>query len=393
MTTLLLLVIYLAFVSLGLPDSLLGAAWPVMRLDLGAPVAYAGILSMIIAVCTIISSLLSDRMTRRLGAGKVTAFSVFLTAAALLGFSLAPNFAVLCLLAVPYGLGAGAVDAALNNYVALHFSSRHMSWLHCCWGVGAAISPYIMSHFLLAGKGWAMGYRAVSVLQIILTVILFCSLPLWRRQKSPLQAGAEKIGDAAPAKTLPEILRIPGVKYVLLAFFGYCALESTAGLWASSYLVLTRGVAPETAAQFAAYFYIGITVGRFICGFFAERLQDRNLIRIGLGVLSVGIVLVWLPFAPAAVALIGLVVIGLGCAPVYPSIIHATPANFGAENSQAVIGVQMASAYVGSAFMPPVFGWLAGRISAGLYPYYLLIFAVLMIVMSEALNRRHRRAA
>lgn len=382
MYSLLLAIIYLAFISLGLPDSLLGSAWPVMQGELGVPLSFAGILSMIIAGGTIVSSLLSDRLTRKFGAGLVTAVSVLLTAAALFGFSISHSFFILCLFAIPYGLGAGAVDAALNNYVALHYSSRHMSWLHCFWGVGVSISPYIMSACLTGGANWNSGYRIVSLLQIVLTVILFLSLPLWKKRTSPGDSE-----ETAVALSLPQIVRIPGVKYILLAFFGYCAMESTAGLWASSYLVMTKGIAAETAARYASLYYLGITFGRFVSGFVADRIGDRNMIRIGLGIILLGIAAVWLPVGIDLIGLCGLVVIGFGCAPVYPSVIHATPTNFGKEHSQAIVGIQMASAYCGSTFMPPLFGLIAQYVNVALYPVYLAIFAVLMIFMTEALNR------
>ena len=383
MYALLLAIIYIAFISLGLPDSLLGSAWPVMYKQLDVPISAAGIVTMIIAGGTIISSLLSDRLTRKLGTGLVTAISVMLTAAALFGFSISGSLIALCLWAVPYGLGAGAVDAALNNYVALHYASRHMSWLHCFWGVGAAISPYIMSYSLAKGWGWNNGYGMVACLQILLTAILFMSLPLWKRRTSP---GAESETPAAPLR-LAQALKIRGVKLVLLAFFGYCALDSTTGWWASSYLVRFRGIDAETAARFASLFFLGITLGRFLCGFIADKVGDKRLIRVGILVVAVGIALVGLPVGVIVTALIGLVIIGLGCAPIYPSIIHSTPYNFGKENSQAIIGIQMASAYMGSTFMPPLFGLLADHVSIGFYPVYLLFFAILMLCMSERLNK------
>ena len=382
MFSLLLAIIYLSFISLGLPDSLLGSAWPVMRAELAAPLSFAGVISMIIASGTIVSSLLSERLTRRLGTGLVTAGSVALTAAALFGFSVSPSLAALCLWAVPYGLGAGAIDAALNNYVALHYSSRHMSWLHCFWGVGASISPYIMAAALSRTGQWQLGYRAVSLIQIVLTVLLFLSLPLWRKT-----AAGEPAGDNAPLLGLRGAVRIPGVPNILLAFFAYCGAETTAGLWASSYLAGVRGVAPETAAGFASLFYLGITFDRFLNGFVADRLGDRRMIRIGALVMGAGTLLILLPLPSPLPALAGLLIFGLGCAPVYPSIIHATPLNFGAEKSQAIIGVQMASAYVGTTFMPPLFGLLANAISLRLFPLFLAALLLLLAVMTEKLNR------
>ena len=388
MFSILLAIIYTAFISLGLPDSLLGSAWPVMRLQFGAPLSFAGVISMIIAGGTIVSSLLSDRMTRKLGAGLVTAASVAMTAAALFGFSISRSLAALCLWAIPYGLGAGAVDAALNNFVALHYSSRHMSWLHCFWGVGASVSPYIMGACLARSGSWQMGYRTVSVIQVALTAALFLSLPLWREKAGPAGAGG---GRSGPALGLRGALRIPGVPCVLLAFFAYCGAETTAGLWASTYLVESRGVDPQTAARFASLFYLGITFGRFLNGFVADRLGDRKLIRVGAAVMAVGAAMILMPVN--ALALAGLVVFGLGCAPVYPSIIHSTPFNFGAENSQAIIGVQMASAYTGSTFMPPLFGAIAGAAGVGVYPVYLAAFIALLAVMTERVNRLNRDRA
>lgn len=383
MYSLLLAIIYLAFISLGLPDSLLGSAWPVMYKQFGVPLSYAGIISMIIAGGTIISSLMSDRLTKKFGAGPVTAVSVLMTAAALFGFSISGSIIALCLWAVPYGLGAGAVDAALNNYVALYYKSRHMNWLHCFWGVGAAVSPYIMSYCLSRGVGWTAGYRSVACIQIVLTIMLFVSLPLWKRPS----AAKKDSNSASVSPNLFQALKITGVKLVLVTFFSYCALETTAGLWASSYLVRYRGIDAETAARFASLFFLGITFGRFLCGFIADRVGDKWLTRCGIIVIITGIVLVGLPVRTNVLALLGLIVVGLGCAPVYPAVIHSTPSNFGRENSQAIIGIQMASAYTGSTFMPPLFGLIAEHISIGAYPIFLLFFAALMLLMSEWLNK------
>lgn len=382
MIHLLLAIIYLSFISLGLPDSLLGSAWPSMYGAFGVPVSYAGILSAIIAVGTVVSSLQSDRLTRALGTGKVTAISVAMTAIALFGFSVSPSFWMLCLWAVPYGLGAGSVDASLNNYVALHYASRHMSWLHCMWGVGASIGPYIMGYALTHAKGWHMGYRYIAFLQIALTIVLFFSLPLWKKRNSTEDAGQKE----AKPLTLRQIAAIPGAKSVMITFFAYCALEQTAGLWASSYLVLHRGLSAETAAEFAALFYIGITVGRALSGFLTIKLNDVSMIRLGLSIILVGIAVLLLPLSGIA-APAGLVLIGLGCAPVYPCIIHSTPEHFGADKSQAIIGVQMACAYVGTCLMPPLFGLIANHIHVALFPVYLLLLLILMAAMHEALVR------
>lgn len=388
MFQLLLVIIYLSFISLGLPDSLLGSAWPTMYPQLGVPVSYAGIISMIIALGTIVSSLQSDRLTRRLGTGKVTAISVAMTAVALWGFSVSSAFWQLCLWAVPYGLGAGSVDASLNNYVALHYKSKHMSWLHCMWGVGAASGPYIMGHVMTGGGTWNLGYRSISVIQMVLTAVLIFSLPLWKKLPKVVDASGNET--EAASLSLKEILRIPGVKEVLVCFFCYCAVEQTAGLWASSYLTLHRGVSPESAAAFASMFFIGITVGRAISGFITMCLDDTQMIRLGLGLIGCGVVILFLPLGTVA-SLAGFVIIGLGCAPIYPCIIHSTPAHFGADKSQAIIGVQMACAYVGSCLMPPLFGLLAQYISVSLLPVYLLVLLVLMAVMHESLIRKIAR--
>ena len=372
----LLVIIYLAFISLGLPDTLLGSAWPQMHIELNASLSSAGIITMIISMGTVISSLFSDRLNIKLGTGKVTAISVLMTAVALLGFSLSHSFIILCVLAVPYGLGAGAVDAALNNYVALHYSSKHMSWLHCFWGVGTIISPYIMSYALTTSV-WQNGYRMVSFLQMGITVILLVTLPVWKVNRKANEQKAEQ----AAVIGIRGALKIKGVPQLLLGFFSYCSLESTLLLWSSSYLVGAKGVTAQKAAAFASLFCIGITAGRFLSGLVTEKLGDYNLIRIGTGILLLGCIAMILPLKTDVAALGGLVVMGLGCAPVYPSIIHATPDNFGAQNSQAIIGIQMASAYVGSTFMPPVFGLIANHISVALMPFFVLFFIVLMYIM------------
>ena len=388
MLHLLLTVIYLSFISLGLPDGLLGAAWPSMYGPFGVPVSYAGIISTIIALGTVISSLQSDRLTRRLGAGRVTAISVAMTAAALFGFSTTRSFWLLCLWAVPYGLGAGSVDAALNNYVALHYASRHMSWLHCMWGLGAAVGPYIMGWALTGGAGWQAGYRCVGYLQIVLTLILFLSLPLWQtRSDGPAPAdGAER------TLTLGQIVRLPGAGFVMAAFFFYSAVEQTSALWASSYLVLHKGVPAETAARFAGLFFLGITLGRLLSGFLTIRLSDPQMIRLGEGIVAAGAAAFLLPLGRVG-ALAGLVLIGLGCAPIYPCIIHSTPDHFGADRSQAVIGVQMASAYVGTCLMPPLFGLIAARLSVSLFPLYIFAALAAMTAAHELLLRAVQKGA
>ena len=377
---LLLAIIYLSFISLGLPDGLLGAAWPTMYPAFGVDVSYAGAIAMIIAVGTIISSLMSDRLTYKLGTGRITAISVATTAVALFGFSFCNEFWMLCLWAIPYGLGAGGVDASINNYVAVHYTSRHMSWLHCMWGLGALVGPTIMGSVLTGGGHWSQGYHIVGLIQAGLVVILICSLPIWRSR-----TGVSS--EASKPLPLSQVIRIPGAKQVMVAFFCYCALEQTAALWASSYLALYKGVSVERAAFFASMFFIGITAGRGLNGFLTVKFNDIQLIRGGCAIIGLGILALALPLGET-VSLIGFVLIGVGCAPIYPCIIHSTPAHFGEERSQALIGVQMASAYVGTCLMPPLFGLIAEHITVALMPAYLLAILVLMIFMHEKLLKK-----
>ena len=384
MVHLLLVLIYICFISLGLPDSLLGSAWPVLHEEIGVPVSFAGIISMTIFIGTILASLLSDRLLRRFGAGKVTALSIAMTALGLFGFSVSNQFWMLILWAIPYGLGAGGVDAILNNYVALHYKAQHMSWLHCMWGVGASVSPYIMSFSLVRLDNWHDGYLIVSVIQAVLSAVIFISLPIWKKGTGAQEGEAE-----APSRALSfrEIFAIRGAIPCFLTFFCYCALELTTSLWASSYLVQKWQLTPEAAAGFASMFYIGITVGRLANGFLAMKLGDHVLIRMGMAIITVGIGLLLLPFH-SALALIGFIVIGLGCAPIYPCIIHMTPDVFGKDKSQAMIGVQMAFAYIGFLVMPPLFGVIAEHISIALLPPYQFLLLAVMFVTHETVSRK-----
>ena len=383
MVHLLLAIIYISFVSLGLPDALLGAAWPLMHADLGVPLSCAGVISLIIAIGTVISSVLSDRLTRWLGSGKVTAISVGFTAAALLGFSGSSQFWQLCLWAIPYGLGAGSVDASLNNYVALHYASRHMSWLHCCWGLGASIGPYILGAALTGGMGWHTGYRMIGLLQILLTAALFFTLPQWKNS----QTNGPSVGPESKPLSIGRIVSIPGAKEVMLAFFCYCGLEQTAILWGSSYLVMHDGMQEETAATLASLFLMGLTFGRAVSGFLTYKINDTNMIRLGQGLMTIGVAIMLLPMGKAA-SMSGLLLIGIGCAPVYPCIIHSTPAHFGEENSLALVGIQMASAYLGVCILPPLFGLIANHITPVLLPWYLAAILGVMVWMCEQLNRK-----
>lgn len=381
MLTLLLVIIYLAFISLGLPDSLLGTAWPAAYKDLGVSVSMAGIVSAVISCGTIISSLMSSRVIRKLGTGLTTTVSVFLTAAALFGFSLSPGYWTMVLFAIPLGLGAGSVDAALNNFVALHYKARHMNWLHSFWGIGASLGPVIMSYFL-ARSGWRSGYSAIGWIQTVLVAILVSSLPLWKRVSNGQQA-AETAGKVFSIK---ELLGIKGAKQALATFFCYCAVESTTGLWGSSFLVLSRGISPETAASWVSLYYFGITFGRFMSGFLTMRITNKKLVRIGLCMIVLGILFIMAPTVDF-ILMCGFFMIGLGCAPVFPSLIHDTPENFGSDVSQSMIGLQMACAYIGTTAMPPLFGLVGQYISMSLLPFYLIIITVVMISMVERLNR------
>ncbi|MBQ7353877.1 MAG: MFS transporter [Clostridia bacterium] len=385
MGSLLLALIYMCFISLGLPDSLLGSAWPTLHAEISVPVSYAGIISATITAGTILSSLFSDKLLHKFGAGLVTAVSVTTTALCLFGFSISTEFWMLILWAIPFGLGAGGVDAILNNYVALHYKAQHMSWLHCMWGVGAALSPYIMTFALVKLENWSRGYLIVSIIQAVLSLLIFISIPLWKKGKANNDNKANQI--ESRALSFREIFAISGAIPCFLMFFSYCALEVTTSLWASTYLVQNWSFSPETAAGYASMFYIGVTLGRFINGFFAMKLSDKFLIRMGTAIIAIGIALLFLPFH-STFALIGFIVIGLGCAPVYPCIIHMTPDVFGKDKSQAMIGVQMAFAYVGILAMPPLFGVIAEHISISLLPIFLSIFLVLIFVMHELVLKK-----
>jgi len=382
LTVLLLIIIYLSFISLGLPDSLLGSAWPSMYNLLNVPLHYAGIISMIIASGTVISSVFSAKIIKRFGTGLVTAVSVLMTAVALAGFSFSKSFYFLCLFAVPLGLGAGSVDAALNNYVALHYKARHMSWLHCFWGVGASVGPLIMSSFLINKNSWNLGYRTISIIQFCLVFILFISLPLWVKKHTD----AEKTEKQASAK-FKDLFSIGGVKQILIAFFCYCSLETITGLWGASYLVTEKNIAPEIAARWITLYYLGITAGRFISGFITMKLNNKQMVRMGQIIIACGIITIFLPIGNTAL-FCGLFMIGLGCAPIYPSLLHETPKNFGEEHSQQIMGIQMGSAYVGTTIMPPIFGWLASYLNFGIFPFFIGIILIVMIIAVEVINRR-----
>lgn len=391
MTTFLLVIIYLAFISLGLPDSLLGVAWPAMQSDFGAPLETAGFLFMTIAGGTIISSLVSGRMLKRFGTGKVTFVSVLMTAGALLGFHFAPSIIWLVVCAIPLGLGAGAVDAGLNDYVATHYKAHHMSWLHCFWGVGATFGPIIMAQFISGQHSWRDGYFAISGIQFALVVILFLTLPLWNRvtknsnhtlNEEPEDSKGESYKE--DAKDVKPI-HIKGVKLALMSFLFYCGVESTVGLWGSSYLVNVKDLPVSVAAQWVSFYYAGITFGRFITGFITFKIRNRTLIRVGQMIALFGAILLILPF-PSILSLVGFIMVGLGLAPIFPCMLHETPSRFGKKHSQTIMGYQMAIAYTGSTFIPPLLGFIASHSTIGIFPFCIVVFVAAMFLSSEKLN-------
>ena len=386
MGSLLLAVIYLIFISLGLPDSLLGSGWPKMQVFFGVPSSYAGYVSMTICFMTIVSALVSPQLIRRFHTKWIVIVSIGLTVLGLLGFSISGQFWMLFLFAVPYGLGAGSIDAAVNHYVANHYPASVMNFLHCFYGVGAVISPCIMAHALKVAR-WNEGYRWTAYIQMGILLVCVLSLPLWRQNET---ADEEKNEDSAGIR---ETLRVPGVLLTLVAFFAYCSGENTCFLWTPSYFAGTKtGLSDETIASFGSLIFGGLMLGRLISGFISNRLGDRRLIRIGIAVELFGILLVILPVSGYILAAIGFVVIGTGMGPVYPAIQHMAPANFGKRYSAAVIGLQMASAYIGSTFMPMVFGHIQQAVGIGIMPVYLLFFALLNIGMLELAYRRLKRS-
>ncbi|WP_391122725.1 MFS transporter [Psychrobacillus sp. L3] len=387
MATFFLVIIYLAFISLGLPDSLLGVAWPVMQLEFKAPLETAGYLFMTIAGGTIISSLASGKILKRFGTGNVTFVSCLMTAGALLGFAFAPSFVWLIICAIPLGLGAGSVDAGLNNYVATHYKAHHMSWLHCFWGVGATISPIIMAHSISEQNSWRQGYFVIAGIQFALVVILFFTLPLWNKvAKNNNKTPNEKFEESKSAlnnNTKP--LQIRGVKLALISFLFYCGVEATMGLWGSSFLVNVKEIPVAVAAKWVSFYFAGITIGRFIAGFITLKVSNRTIIRVGQITALAGAGLLLLPL-PSSFSLVGFIMIGLGLAPIFPSMLHETPARFGKEHSQTIMGYQMAVAYTGTTFIPPLLGFGASHLTIGIFPLFLVLFAAAMLLGSEKLN-------
>ncbi|MCF0116564.1 MAG: MFS transporter [Bacilli bacterium] len=384
MAALLLAIIYLAFISLGLPDSLLGSAWPYMHLQINANVSLMGVLTMIIAGGTIISSLFSDKMTRKFGSWFIIVISIILTVVALIGFSFSTSFWMLCLFAIPYGFGAGAIDSTLNNYVALHYSSRSMSWLHCFWGIGTIISPYIMSYALSYHSSYQLGYRLVGIIQLVICAVVALSYPLWKKLKQINKDNEPNLNSLS----FKEKFKIKGIFFVLFAFLAYCAFEATLIHWSATYVTKAHGVDEISAASYAPLFFIGMTISRFIFGFITNKLGDKNSIRVGISIVILGLIFLFIPTTNNIVYIVGLITIGLGCGPIYPCIIHSAPYNFGSENSAAVISLQMAFAYIGSTFIPPIYGLLINLVGAQIFPYFILFFVIIFIIMIELLNKK-----
>lgn len=387
MFSLLLGIIYLSFISLGLPDAILGAGWTIISNEFNVSISSMGIITIIISLGTITSSLQSDRLMKYFNVGKITVFSVALTSIALLGFSISNSFLSLCFWAIPYGLGAGSVDAALNNYVAVNYESKHMSWLHCMWGIGATLGPYILGTSLSYDKSWRYGYNIIFILQLILTIVLLFTLSIWDKENNNvtenelLNINDSNVNNSSNnIMKLSEIIKIKGVPEIMIAFFCFSSFEQTAGMWASSYLVLNRGATVELGATFASLFYLGITIGRGFCGFIAMKFQDKEMITFGTFIMLFGFAILFVTNSLAG-AFIGLMIAGIGSAPIYPCIIHSTPCNFGLKNSQSITGVLMASAYTGTLIMPALFGVIADIVSINLYPFYICSLVLVMITM------------
>lgn len=382
-----LVLIYINFISLGLPDVLLGTAWPDMHLTFAVGIDAAGPVNMVISGMTILSGLMAGALLKRLGTGRLVAFSTLLTALAMLGFALAPTYMWLLVLAVPFGLGAGAIDAAINDYVAAHYSTRHMNWLHAMWGLGAMLGPVLIS-IAIASGGWRSGYIWVAGIQLVLTLVMLFAIPMWDRHAGGAQTPQEKA--AVPSSTLLEAIRTPGVPLSMLAFIAYCSAESSLGLWGASYLTQLRGMDTAAAAMWVSVYFGGITAGRFLSGFISARVSSQSLLRIGAASALVGAVLIALPLPPAVCA-VGMLLFGLGLAPLFPTMLHLTPQRFGGTHAARIIGLQISSAYIGSTFVPPIIGWVASATGLGILPYCLVAFMTLELICGTWIDARAKR--
>lgn len=374
MATLLLIVIFIDFIGLGIPDSLFGAAWPAINIDFGLPISAANAVTVTMTVCSIISSLMSAKLTEKFSTSKIAAVSTALTAVGLFGFSISKNIYMMFFFTLFLGFGAGAIDAALNNYVAVHYRASHMNFLHCFYGIGVTLSPYLMS-IALKNRSWQSGYRLAFIIQLVISIIAFASLPLWQKNGRLSESSDEKSGKSSFA----ELVKLPGIKSTWLVFFGSCALEYVSGTWSSSFLVNSRGITVDRAALFVTVYYGGIALGRFLSGIFSSKLKPQQIILIGTILIIPAIVLVSQPFIPNLIA-VGMFLIGLGNGPLYPNMVHLTPIRFGAQRSQAVMGSQMAAAYIGILSMPTLTGFLAQKFSTDIFPYCLAVLYGIMLI-------------
>lgn len=386
MATLLLIVIFIDFIGLGIPDSLFGAAWPAINSDFGLPISAANAVTVTMTVCSIISSLMSAKLTEKFSTSKIAAVSTALTAVGLFGFSISKNIYMMFFFTLFLGFGAGAIDAALNNYVAVHYRASHMNFLHCFYGIGVTLSPYLMS-LALKNRSWQSGYRLAFIIQLVISIIAFASLPLWQKNGRLSDSSDEKIEKSSFA----ELVKLPGIKSTWFVFFGSCALEYVSGTWSSSFLVNSRGITVDRAALFVTVYYGGIALGRFLSGIFSSKLKPQQIISIGTILIIPAIVLVSQPFIPNLIA-VGMFLIGLGNGPLYPNMVHLTPIRFGAQRSQAVMGSQMAAAYIGILSMPTLTGFLAQKFSIGIFPYCLavlygiMLFSLIATYMAKTTN-------
>lgn len=387
MATFLILIIYIAFISLGLPDAVLGAAWPIMQVELNAPLEAAGFLFGMVSVGTVLSSLVSGPLLKKYGTGRVTVFSVMLTAIGLLGFNYSISIYWLLLFTLPLGLGAGAVDAGLNDYVAIHYKAHHMNWLHAFWGVGATMGPLVLSQFISRGYSWRNGYLVIAVFQFVLVLVLLLTLPLWKKVAGEKPLKQEVSQEEAPSETRKKtnVFKLAGVKWALLTFVFYTGIEQTVNLWGSTFLVDSKGIDPATAAKWLSYYFLGITIGRVMSGFISFKLNNKQMLRLGQTIVLVGALILLLPLANPFM-LVGLILIGLGCAPVYPSMLHETPVRFGEEFSQHVMGLQLAAGNTGALLLPPLFGLVASHVSVNLLPMFLVAYAIILLFSTERLN-------
>ncbi len=380
----LLVVIYIAFIGLGVPDSLIGSAWPAIHTQMNIPVEAVSVLTLFISGCTVLSSMFSTGILNKLGTAKVTAFSTAMTAAALLGFSFAPSFWVMIPLAVILGLGAGAIDSGLNNYVALHFKASHMNFLHCFYGVGVSLSPYLMS-LALSNAGWRGGYRYAFYVQAAITILLIVSIPLWKKSSS-----AEEAEEKGVNLTLRQMAKMSEVRQVWIIMLATNAIEYACGVWGSTYLVEQKGFSAELGALALTVYYVGMSVGRFVSGLISNKISTWKRIGIGSVVLAPAIILMLLPLN-GTVTVIGLFLVGLGNGSIYPNMIHLTPHNFGKDVSQAVMGSQIAFAYIGVMLAPPMVSLVSGLFGIKVYPILLAVLYVIMVVTLKCFVNRLKK--